>query len=143
MPGTQRDKSRSQGFHSKTVIGSRRQKRTEAGLIHWPHRVDASWHATGCNRDRKADPGDRPQKIEKSYLGSELLHHAHTMACSGSWPLIDYLVLNDNGSIETASPCGWPNNFSSHLSVFDTDLWITKTRLRSQLGYGFTSADDL
>src|SRR6185436_2860705 len=97
--GTQKDKSRSQGFHSKTVIGSRRQKRIEAGLIHRPHRVNTSWHATGCNRVREAGPSDRPQKIEKSYFGSELLHH--TLACSGSWLLIDYLVSNDNGSIET------------------------------------------
>ena len=54
-----------------------------------------SWHATVCNKDREAGPSDRPQKIEKSYLGSELLHHVHTMARSGSWPLIDYLVSND------------------------------------------------
>jgi len=32
------------------------------------------------------------------------------MACSGSWPLIDYVVSNNDRSIEVASPCGWPNN---------------------------------
>ena len=108
-----------------------------------------SWHATGCNRVREAGPSDRPQKIEKSYLGSELLHH--TLACSGSWLLIDYLVSNDNGSIETASPCGWPNNFSCHLPVFAADLVDNKDSPAfaagfsddGKLGYGFTSADDL
>ena len=67
-------------------------------------------------------PATGPKKIEKSYLRSELLHHVHTVACSGIWLLVDYLVLNDNGSIEAASPCGWPNNFSCHLPVFAADL---------------------
>ena len=126
------------------------KKRTEAG-IHWPHRVDASWHATGCNRNREADPSDRPQKIEKSCFGSELLHHVHTMACSGGWPLIDYLVSNDNGIMEAASPCSWPNNFSCHLPVFAADLVVNEDSPAfaagfsddSKLGYGFTSADYL
>ena len=73
------------------------------------------------------------------------------MACSGSWPLIDYLVPNDNGSIEAASPCGWPNNFSCHLPVFAADLVDNEDSLAfaadfsddGKLGYGFTSADDL
>ena len=99
-----------------------------------------SWHATGCNRVREAGPSNRPQKIEKSYL-----------ACSGSWLLIDYLVSNDNGSIETASPCGWPNNFSCHLPVFAADLEDNEDSPTfaagfsddGKLGYGFTSADDL
>ena len=55
-------------------------------------------------------------------MGSELLHHVNTMACPDNWPLIDYLVSNDNGIIEAASPCGWPNNFSCHLPVFAADL---------------------
>ena len=92
-----------------------------------------------------------PQKIEKSYLGSELLHHVQTMAFSGSWPLIDYLVSNDNGSIETASPCGWPNNFYCHLPVFAADLvdnedspaFVADFSDDGKLGYRFTSADDL
>ena len=73
------------------------------------------------------------------------------MACSGSWPVIDYLVSNDNGSTETASPCGWPNNFSCHLLVFATDLEDNEDSPAfaagflddGKLGYGFTSADDL
>ena len=73
------------------------------------------------------------------------------MACSSSWLLIDYLVLNDNGSIETASPCGWPNNFSCHLHVFASGLVHNEDSLAfaagfsddGKLGYGFTSADDL
>ena len=76
----------------------------------------------GCNRGREAGPSDRPQKIEKSCSGLELLHYVHKMACSDSWPLIDYLVPNDDRSIEAASPCGWPNNFSCHLPVFAADL---------------------
>ena len=62
------------------------------------------------------------------------------MACSSSWPLIDYLVLNDNGSIETASPCGWLENFSCYLPVFAVDVDLSDG---SKLGYGLTSADDL
>ena len=44
------------------------KKWTEAGLIHRPHRVNTTWHATRCNRIREAGPSDRPQKIEKSCL---------------------------------------------------------------------------
>ena len=73
------------------------------------------------------------------------------MACSSSWPLIDYLVLNDNGSIETACPCGWLNNFSCYLPVFAADLVDNENSPAfaagfsddGKLGYGFTSADDL
>ena len=105
----------------------------------------------GCNRDREAGPSDRPQKIEKSCSGLELLHHVHTMACCGIWPLIDYLVSNDNGSIEAASPRGWPNNFSCHLPVFAADLVDNEDSPAftagfsddGKLGYEFTSADDL
>ena len=60
------------------------------------------------------------------------------MTCSCTWPVVDYLVSNDNGSMETASPCGWPNNFSCHLPVFAADFSDD-----GKLGYGFTSADDL
>ena len=92
-----------------------------------------------------------PKKIEKSCVGSELLNHVYTMACSSSWPLIDYLVSNDNGSVEAASPRGWPNNFYCHLPVFATDLAGDEDSLAfaagfsddGKLGYGFTSADDL
>src|SRR6185312_7824040 len=127
------------------------KKQTEAGLIHWPHRVDASWHVMGCNRDREAGPSDRPQKIKKSCSGLELLHYVHTMACSGSWPLIDYLVPNNDRSIEAARPCGWPNNYSCHLPVFAADLVDNEDSPAfaagfsddGKLGYGFTSADDL
>ena len=62
-----------------------------------------------------------------------------------------YLVPNDNGSIEAASPCGWPNNFSCHLPVFAADLVDNEDSPAfaagfsddGKLGYGFTSADDL
>ena len=83
--------------------------------------------------------------------GSELLHHVHTMASSGRWPLIDYLVLDNNGSIEAASPCDWPNNFSCYLPVFaanlvdneDSPAFAAGFSDDGNLGYGFTSADDL
>ena len=73
------------------------------------------------------------------------------MACSGSWPLIDYLISNYNGSVEAASPRGWPNNFSCHLPGFAADLADNEDSRASaagfsddgKLGYGFTSADDL
>ena len=73
------------------------------------------------------------------------------MACSGSWPLTDYLVLNANGRTEAASPCGWPSNFSCHLPVFAADLVDNEDSPAfaagfsddGKLGYGFTSADDL
>ena len=73
------------------------------------------------------------------------------MACSGSWPFLDYLVLNGNGSIEAAGPCGRPNNFSGHLPVFAADLvdnedppaFAAGFSDDGKLGYGFTSADDL
>ena len=100
---------------------------------------------------REAGPSDRPQKVEKTCLGSELLHHVYTMACSGSWPLIDYLISNDNGIMEAASPYSWPNNFSCHLPMFAADIVDSEDSLVSavdflddgKLGYGFTSADDL
>ena len=73
------------------------------------------------------------------------------MACSGSWPLIDYLVPNDNGIIEAASPCGWPKKFSCHLPVFaanlvdneDSPAFAAGFLDDGKLGYGFTSADEL
>ena len=73
------------------------------------------------------------------------------MAYSGSWPLIDYLVSNDNGIMEAASPCSWPNNFSCHLPVFAADLEDNEDSPAfavgfsddGKLGYGFTSADNL
>ena len=78
-------------------------------------------------------PATGPQKIEKSCLCSELLHHVHTMACSGSWPLIDYLVLDDDGSIEAASHAVGQIIFLVISLCLPLILWITKTRLRSQL----------
>ena len=73
------------------------------------------------------------------------------MAYSGSWPLVDYSALSDNRSIEAASPCGWPNNFSRHLPVFAADLvdngdpsvFAAGFSDDGKLGYGFTSANDL
>ena len=73
------------------------------------------------------------------------------MACSGSWLLIDYLVSNDDGIMEAASPCGWllidylvSNNFSCHLPVFAADLVDNEDSLAfaasfsddGKLGYG-------
>ena len=73
------------------------------------------------------------------------------MACSASWPLIDYLVSDDNGSIEAASPCGRPDIFSCHLPVFAADLVDNEDSPAfaagfsddDKLGYVFMSADDL
>ena len=73
------------------------------------------------------------------------------MASSSSWLSVDYLALRNNRSIEAASPCGWPNNFSCHLPVFAADIVDSEDSLAfavdflddGKLGYGFTSADDL
>ena len=73
------------------------------------------------------------------------------MACSCSWPLIDYLVSNDNGSIETADLCGRPKIFFCHLPMFAVDVADDDESPTStvdltgddKLGFGFTSADDL
>ena len=73
------------------------------------------------------------------------------MASSSSWLSIDYLALRNDRSIEAASPCGWPNNFSCHLPVFAADIVDSEDSLAfavdffddGKLGYGFTSADDL
>ena len=109
-------------------------------LIHWPHRVDASWHTTGCNRNREAGSSDRPQKIEKSCVGSELLHHVHTMACSSSWPLIDYLVPNDNGSIEGPTRAVGQITFLVISLCLPLILWTTETHLHSQMVFKTTAS---
>ena len=49
-------------------------------------------------------------------------------------------ILNNNGNVGTASPCGWPENFSCYLPVFAVDVDLSDD---GKLGYGFTSADDL
>ena len=68
------------------------------------------------------------------YLGLQLLHHVQTMAFA------EHSVLNNNGNVGTASPCGWPENFSCHLPVFAVDVDLSDG---GKLSYGFTSADDL
>ena len=53
----------------------------------------------------------------------------------------EHSVLNNNGNMGTASPCGWPEIFSScYLPVFAVDIDLSDG---GKLGYGFTSADDL
>ena len=34
----------------------------------------------------------------------------------------EHSVLDNNENVGTASPCGWPENFSCHLPVFAADL---------------------
>ena len=116
------------------MIGLKRQKRAEAGLIHWPHRVDTYWQATESSKVREAGPSDRPQKMSNIDLGLQLLHYVQTMA------FVEHSVLYNNGNMGTASPCGWPENFSCHLPVFAVDVDLSDG---GKLGYGFTSADDL
>ena len=127
------------------------KKWIETGLIHWPHRINTSWHATEFSRFREAGPSDRPQKVDNSYLELKLLHYVQTIACSGSWSVTEYSVSNGNGNTETASPCGWPKFFSYYLSMFATDVadddelpaFTVDFTGDSKLGYGFTSAGDL
>ena len=52
----------------------------------------------------------------------------------------EHSVLNDNGNVGAASPCGWPKIFSCHLPVFAVDVDLSDG---GKVGYGFTSADDL
>ena len=127
------------------------KKWAKAGLIHWPHRVNTSWHATEFSRIREAGPSNRPQKVDNSYLELKLLHYVQTIACSGSWSVTEYSVSNGNGNTETASPCGWPKKISCYLPVFAVDVAADDESPASavdltgegKLGYGFTSADDL
>ena len=67
-------------------------------------------------------------------LGLQLLHYVQTIAFA------ENSILNNNGHVGTASPCGWPENFSCHLPVFAVDVDLSDG---GKLGYGFTSADDL
>ena len=111
--------------------------------------MNTSWHATEFSRFREAGPSDRPQKVDNSYLELKLLHNEQTIACSGSWLVIEYSV--SNGNTETASPCGRPKIFFCYLSVFAVDVADDDELPAStvdftgdgKLGYGFTSADDL
>ena len=131
------------------MIGSKQQKQIEAGLIHWPHRINTSWHATEPSRFRDADPSDGHQKIDNSCLESKLLHCGHTLACSGSWLVKEHSV--SRGNIETAGPCSRPKIFLCPLPVFAVDVADDDDSPTSavdltgdgKLGYGFTSADDL
>ena len=77
------------------------------------------------------------------------MHYEQTIACSGSWLVIEYSVLK--GNTEMASPCGWPKIFFCYLSVFAVDVadgdelpaFTVDFTGDGKLGYGFTSADDL
>ena len=69
--------------------------------MHWPHRINTSWHATEFSRFREAGPSDRPQKVDNSYLELKLLHYEQTIACSDSRLVNEYSV--SNGNTETAS----------------------------------------
>ena len=102
------------------MIGLKRQKWAEAGLIHYPHRVDTSWQATKSNKIREADPSDRPQKMSNICLELKLLHYVKTMARSVSWPVNVHSVSRSN--IETAGPCGRPKIFFCHCPVFAVDV---------------------
>ena len=83
------------------------------------------------------------------YLELKLLHYVQTMACSGSWSVVEHSVLNDNGNTGTASPCGWPKIFSCYLSVFAVDAadddalhaFTVDFTGDGKLGYGFTSCN--
>ena len=72
--------------------------------------------------------------MSNMYLGSQLLHYVQTMAFA------EHSVLDNNGNVGTASPCGWPENFSCYLPVFAIDVDLSDG---GKLGYEFTFADDL
>jgi hypothetical protein len=60
-------KSRSQGSVWKAVIASKLQKWGEAGLIHWPYRVNKAQRASYFNALGEVDPRDQPKKNDVNF----------------------------------------------------------------------------
>jgi hypothetical protein len=113
----------------------------DAGLIHWPYKVDETSRASCSDALGKADPHDRTQKIKCKLLLTSVLHNHgnYKEARSSSWPYINCKVSRINEGYKAADLNDRPKLFSSHsfsiCSVDSTD--------DGKLGYGFTSADEL
>jgi hypothetical protein len=91
-------KSRFQELVWKAVIAWKLKKGGEAGLIHWPYRVNETSRAGYYDALGKADPCDRPQKIKCKLLMTSVLHNcsSYKEARSSSRPCINYKVSRIN-----------------------------------------------
>jgi hypothetical protein len=108
------------------------KKRGEAGLIHWPYRVDGK--VTG-----ETDPCDRPPKDRIELFLSSMLHcyNDRKETYSSSRPCD--CKITHNAKNKSADPCDRPNLSASYsLSICSIDLMD-----EGKLGYRFTSADEL
>ena len=106
----------------------------EAGLIHRPDRVAKSIDV----RD-KADPCDRPQKIESNDLTSSMSRSRSRETPSRSRAQISCKPSLSNAIEKGADSSNRPKLSSPYvLPVFSIDLAGD-----GKLGYGFTSADEL
>jgi hypothetical protein len=113
----------------------------EAGLIHWPYRVEESYETSHHSVPMEADSRNRPQKMKYRFLMSSVLHrHSHYgMACADSRPYSFCKNLKDNGIHGAADLDDRPKFFlPSSFSIYNIDLTED-----GKLGYGFTSADEL
>jgi hypothetical protein len=117
------------------------KKQGEAGLIHWPYRVDETSRESYSDTLGKADLCDRPQKIKCKLLMTSVLHNSgnYKEARSSSRPYINCKVSRINEDYKAADLNNRPKLFSSHsLSICSVDSTDD-----GKLGYGFTSADEL
>jgi hypothetical protein len=113
----------------------------EAGLIHWPYRVEEASRAHYFDTFGKADPCDRPLKIKCKLLMTSVLHNCanYKEARSSSRPYINCKVSRFIEDYKAADLNDRPNLFSSHsLSICSVDSIDD-----GKLGYGFLSADEL
>jgi hypothetical protein len=119
------------------VIAWKLKKRGDAGLIHWPYRVDETSRASYSDALGKADPCNRPQNIKCKSLTTGTLHDGNNYkeARSSSRPYIDCKVSRINEDCKAADLNDRSKLFSSYsLSIYSVEL--TDDR---KLGYGFTS----
>jgi hypothetical protein len=136
-----RTRSRYQGSVWRATTALKRQKMGEAGLIHWPYRVDESWRTSCFDALNEADSYDRPQKIKCKLLISSVVHSRSSFrkAYFGSRPYSYCKVSKSSERYKAANLDDRPKFFLlSSLSICSIDLTDD-----GKLGYGFTSADEL
>jgi hypothetical protein len=111
-----------------------------ASLIHRPHRVDKVLKTKHSDTCGKANPCDRPQKIKYELLMKNVSYSGnnHKEAHSSSRPDINCKILSVNEDEKVADLNDRPKLFLSHSLPICSDLADD-----GELGYGFTSADEL
>jgi hypothetical protein len=116
------------------------KKRSEAGLIHRPHKVDEVLKTKHSDRLGKADPYDWPQKIKCKLLMPNVSHSGNNQkeARSSSQPYINCKVSSVNEDNKVADLNDQPKLFLSHSLPICSDLMGDR-----KLGYGVTSAEEL